>query len=214
MSKLTYTIVTAPLASIETPLLAVALTEGTAVPASLAPLDQATGGVLGRAIASGDFSGKRDDTSLLYPAGGKAQRILLVGMGKVAEVTRNSVRRAAAVAAKRGRALGAKQLSFSVASEARKGTTALELGQAIAEGAGQGAWAFTELKAAPEQPKAEVESVAIVCEAREAKEVGAGQRIGEAIGAGQRLARYLQMQPGNVCTPTYLAEQARRRLCA
>jgi leucyl aminopeptidase len=210
MSKLTYTIVTTPLASIETPLLAVALTEGSAVPTSLAPLDQAAGGVLGRAIASGDFSGKRDDTSLLYPAGGKTQRILLVGMGKLAEVTRNSIRRAAAVAAKRARALGAKQFGFSVASEARKATTALELGQAIAEGAGQGAWAFTELKAAPEQPKAEVEAVAIVCEARETNDVGAGQRIGEAIGAGQRLARYLQMQPGNVCTPTYLAEQARR----
>jgi leucyl aminopeptidase len=210
MSRLTHTIVTAPVAAVETPLLALAIAEGSAVPASLAPLDQAAGGVLGRALSSGDFSGKRDETSLLYPAGGKAQRILLVGMGKLADVTRASIRRAAAVAGKRARALGAKQLSFSVASEARKATTAVELGQAVAEGAGQGTWAFTELKAAPEQPKPEVEAIAIVCDAREAKDVGAGQRIGEAIGAGHQLARYLQMQPGNVCTPIYLADQAKR----
>ncbi len=209
MSKPSIAVVTTPLAAIETPLLAIALAEGTAVPASLAALDQAAGGALGRAITSGDFAGKRDETSLLYPAGGKAQRILLVGMGKPADVTRNSIRRAAAVAAKRARALGAKQLSIAVASEARKATTALELGQAVAEGTGQGAWAFTELKLPPEQPKPELESVAIVSDAREAKDAGAGQRIGEAIGAGHQLARYLQMQPGNVCTPAYLANQAK-----
>ena len=210
MSKPAIEVVTTPLAALDTPLLALAIAEGTGVPASLAALDQAGGGVLGRAIASGDFSGKRDETSLLYPAGGKTQRILLVGMGKPAEVTRTSIRRAAAVAAKRARALGAKQLSVGVAAEARKATTAVEIGQAVAEGVGQGAWAFTELKAASEKPKPEVETVAIVCEARESKDVAAGQRIGEAIGAGHQLARYLQMQPGNVCTPAYLANQAKR----
>jgi leucyl aminopeptidase len=210
MSNPAIAVVTTPLATLETPLLAIAVAEGAGVPASLAALDQAAGGVLGRALTSGDFSGKRDETSLLYPGGGKAQRILLVGMGKPAEVTRNSMRRAAAVAAKRARALGAKQLSVAVASEARKATTAFEVGQAVAEGAGQGAWAFTELKRAPEPPKPELETVSIVCETRESKDVAAGQRIGEAISAGHQLARYLQMQPGNVCTPEYLATQAKR----
>ena len=81
MSNPTSSIVTAPLADIETPLLAVALTESGAVPDSLASFDQATGGALTRAIASRDFKGKRDETVVLYPAGGKAQRVLLVGLG-------------------------------------------------------------------------------------------------------------------------------------
>jgi leucyl aminopeptidase len=42
------------------------------------------------------------------------------------------------------------------------------------------------------------------------KEVAAGQRVGDAVAAGQRLTRYLQMLPGNVCTPTYLAERAKQ----
>src|SRR6266516_4748359 len=109
MSKMTGTTLTAPLAQIETPLLAVALAQGGAVPASLAELDRATGGVVARAITSGDFKGKRDETALLYPSGAKPQRLLLVGLGKTGEVTRAGNRRAAAVAAKRARALGAPQ---------------------------------------------------------------------------------------------------------
>src|SRR5213083_944464 len=210
MSEITSTLATAPLAQVETPLLAVALAQGPALPASLAELDRAAGGGLARAIASGDFKGKRDDSLLLYPSGGKAQRILLVGVGKSGEVTRSSIRRAAAVAAKRARALGATQLAFAVAPEARNNLAAKDLGQVIVEGAGQGAWTFTELKAAPDDPKPDVETVAIVCDPKEATQVAAGQKVGDGIAAGHRLARYLQMQPGNVCTPSYLADRAKQ----
>src|SRR5213076_1203233 len=82
------------------------------------------------------------------------------------------------------------------------------------EGTAQGAWAFTELKAAPDEPKAEVEAVAIACDAKEVKAVGAGERLGEAIAAGHFLARYLQMLPGNVCTPSYLADRAKQLAAA
>src|SRR5213595_405222 len=214
MSEITSTLATAPLAQVETPLLAVALAQGPALPASLAELDRAAGGGLARAIASGDFKGKRDDSLLLYPSGGKAQRILLVGVGKSGEVTRSSIRRAAAVAAKRARALGATQLAFAVAPEARNNLAAKDLGQVIVEGAGQGAWTFTELKAAPDDPKPDVETVAIVCDPKEATQVAAGQKVGDAIAAGHRLARDLQMQPGNVCTPSYLADQAKQLAAA
>ena len=196
MSDLTSSIVTTPLEGIVTPLLAIAVPQGSTVPASLGALDRATGGALARAITSGDFKGKRDETLLLYPTEtGKAQRFLLVGLGKAGDVTRTSVRRAAAVAA-----------------EGRNGTTARDVAQAIVEGAAQGAWAFTELKASPpaDEPRAEVEAVAIVCEPREATEAAAGQRLGDAIAAGHRLTRYLQVLPGNVCTPAYLADQAKR----
>lgn len=207
---MTSSVTASALAQVETPLLAVALTEGSALPASLAELDRTSGGVLARAVTSGDFKGKRDETVLLYPGGGKAQRILLVGMGKSGAVTRSSVRRAAAVGAKRARALGTRQLAFAVAPEARNGVAAKDLGQVVAEGAAQGAWAFTELKAAPEDPKPEVESVVIVCDPKEAEDVASGQKIGDAVAAGHRLTRYLQMLPGNVCTPSYLADRAKQ----
>src|SRR5881409_965243 len=211
MSKMTSGVASAPLSQVETPLLAVALAQGSVVPGSLAELDRAAGGVVARAITSGDFKGKRDETTLLYPGSAKPARVLLVGLGKPGDVTRNAIRRAAAVAAKRARALGAKQLAFAVALESRNGVSARDLGQVAVEGVAQGAWAFTELKkAAPDEAKPDVESVTIVCDQAEAKDVTAGRRLGDAVAAGHRLTRYLQMLPGNVCTPSYLAERAKQ----
>src|SRR5213076_3360498 len=184
MFKMTSGVASAPLAQVDAPLLAVALGQGSVLPTSLADLDRAAGGVVARVITSGDFKGKRDETTLLYPTGAKADRVLLVGLGKPGEVTRNAIRRAAAVAAKRARA------AF--------------------EGAAQGDWAFTELKATPDEPKPDVEGVTLVCDPKEMKEVAAGQRVGDAVAAGHRLTRQLQMLPGNVCTPSYLAERAKQ----
>src|SRR5947208_1747787 len=159
MPKITSGVASAPLSQVDTPLLAVAVAQSSAVPASLADLDRAAGGVVARVIASGDFKGKRDETTLLYLSGAKPGRVLLVGLGKPGEVSRNTIRRAAAVAAKRARALGAKQLAFTVVPEARNGVSARDLGQAAVEGVAQGAWAFTELKATPDEPKPEVEGL-------------------------------------------------------
>jgi len=201
------TVAATPLAQVETPLLAVAVSQGTSLPASLADLDRAAGGVLARALGAGDYKGKRDETLLVY-GGGKAQRILLVGVGKPGDVTRSALRRAAAVAAKRARAIGATAFAFAVATEARGGISAGELGQVTVEGAAHGGWQFTELKQPGEDPKPELEAVTLLVDAADASDAEAGRRVGDAIAAGHRLTRGLQMQPGNVCTPSYLADQA------
>ncbi len=201
---------TSPLET-ETPLLAVAVTTVAGeLPASLADIDKAAGGALARACASGDFKGRRDETTLVYPAGGKAQRILLVGMGKPADVTRNALRRAAAVAAKRARGLGAKQFAFTITAEARNKVSARDLGQVVAEGAAQGGWGFIDMKRPSEELRPAVEGVQLLVSAAEAKVAEAGRAIGAAVAEGQRLTRWLQVQPGNVCTPTFLGEQAAR----
>ena len=200
---------TKPLAQVETPLLAVALVAGGELPASLTELDRAAGGVVARALASGDFKGKRDEMLLLYPTAGTAQRLLLVGVGKAAEVTRTALRRAAAVAGKRARTLGATTFAFAVAPESRNDVSARDLGQVVAEGAAHGAWIFNEFKQlSNDEPRREVAAVDLVVDAKESKDAEAGRQLGAAIAAGAHLARTLQMEPGNVCTPRYLAERA------
>jgi leucyl aminopeptidase len=63
------------------------------------------------------------------------------------------------------------------------------------------------MKLPPEQPKATLErSTVLAPEDRAVMEPG-WQR-GAAIGAGQAYARGLQVLPGNLCTPTFLAERA------
>jgi leucyl aminopeptidase len=192
-------------AGFETPLLAVAVARG-AIPPSLATLDQATGGALGRLFAAGDFSGKKDEAALIYPPG-PAARVLLVGLGKLDESSRTTIRRAASVAAKRARSLGVPRAAFHLAPEALGSVSPAEAGQAIAEGLAQGAWQFSEMKRPPEEKKPALERIDVLAPTN-TDAIKSGHRIGAAIGAGQTLARGIQVLPGNVCTPSYVARTA------
>ncbi len=196
---------TAP-AAFETPLLGVAVPQGSTLPASLGELDRVTGGALGRLYAAGDFSGKRDETAVLYPQG-PAGRIVLVGLGKIEASAPPDVRRAAAILAKRARSLGASSGAFHLAAEGRGALPQRDVGQFAAEGLAQGAWIFTEMKKPPEEPKPVLGHFTILAPDATA-EVEAGHRVGAAIGAGQTLTRGLQVLPGNLCTPTFLGKTA------
>lgn len=210
MSFITSVLATAP-ENHQTPLLAVAVARG-GLPASLSALNQATGGALERVFASNDFSGKKDETAVLYP-GGKAARVLLIGMGKAEELTHGSLRRAAAVAAKRARTLGVDSASFHVPREAWGKSGAHEVGQASAEGLAQGAWQFVDMKQPPEDKKPLLGRCDILSPT-ETSEVSAGHAIGAAIAAGHVYARGLQVLPPNVCTPTFLGDRARELAAA
>ena len=188
----------------ETPLLALALTRGP-LPASLAALDKQTGGAIGRVLSSGDFTGKRDETAVLYPSG-PAARVLLIGLGKAEEVDRGAIRRAAAIAAKRARSLGVARAAFHLPGDASGTVSLRDAGQAIAEGLAQGAWQYNEMKK-PEEKKAPLELMEVL--SLDGTELSQGHTRGQAIGAGQTFARSIQVLPGNVCTPTFVAERAR-----
>ncbi|HEU4588650.1 MAG TPA: leucyl aminopeptidase [Gemmatimonadales bacterium] len=196
---------TAP-ATFQTPLLGIAVPQGNTLPASLAAVDRAAGGLLDRLYASGDFSGKRDETAVVYPAG-PANRILLVGLGKVEGDARPDIRRAAATVAKRARILGAPSGGFYVAPEGRGALKWNDVGRQAGEGLAQGAWVYTDLKRPPEEKKAELTSFTVLAPDAKA-EVEAGHRVGAAVGAGQSFTRGLQVLPGNICTPTYLGNVA------
>ncbi len=192
-------------AGFATPLLAVLVPSGP-LPASLAALDTASGGMLGRLYAAGDFAGKRDELALLHP-NGPTSRVLLVGVGKAAEVSRTALRRGAAAAAKRARVLGVPSLALHLTSEARGTVSAEDAGQVLAEGLAYGAWHYPDLKRPPEEPKPPLEQATILAPTDTAG-IQAGHRTGAAVAAGQTLTRGLQVLPGNSCTPTYLASQA------
>jgi leucyl aminopeptidase len=196
-------VVRAAPAGYQTPMLAIAVVRGT-LPRSLVELDGGAGGALQRLSSAGDFSGRRDETALIYPPG-PAGRILLVGMGKAEEVNRSAIRRAASVAAKRMRTLGVTHGAFHLPAESRGEVSQAEAGQAIGEGLAQGAWQFLEMKRPGDDRKPPLERVDVLADDDAFAE---GHRIGAAIGAGQTLARGIQVLPGNVCTPTYVGRAA------
>ncbi|MBI4499683.1 MAG: leucyl aminopeptidase [Gemmatimonadetes bacterium] len=199
-----------PLERLTAPVLAVGLgsqiVDGK-VPSSLLGLDSQLQGAMSRVLESGDFKGERDDFVAIYPSKGP-KRVLLIGLGKPAEITRAVLRRAAAIAARKTIALGIEHLAFYVPHESRGGVPPVVVGQVLTEGAAHGAWQFKELKATDDK-RAKLKSFEIIGAREERGDLERGRRIGAAIGIGQKLARNLQMLPGNVCTPTYLTEIAR-----
>jgi leucyl aminopeptidase len=191
----------------DTPLLILLLgaDAATHIPPSLDPLDATLGGALGRTLAARDFRGGRDET--LFLAGGTtgARRLLLVGLGKAADRPL-SLRRAAALAARRANSLGVGSVALYAGS-----LTPAEIEQ-IAVGLQLGPWEYADLKTPPteEDRRAPLTSATILVDAAAPGVAAAESAVGaaRAIGAGYDVARRLAMMPGNVCTPALLADTA------
>jgi leucyl aminopeptidase len=193
----------------DTELLALAVVKGSKkLAGSLAALDKALGGSVARSLAVGDMRGEAADEVMLYGAKTGPKRVLLLGVGKASDVTPEVVRRLAARAVRAAEKLRLESLSVSldglpgVADEARA--------QAAAEGAALAAWRFRELKAPSEdEPVVDVRAVTFLG-AGDVEDLETGAMTGAIIARAVNLARTLQSRPGNLATPTHLAEEATR----
>jgi leucyl aminopeptidase len=185
-------------AALDVPLLVVALASGDGLDDRLTALDGSLGGALARFLDRRDFRAGRDET--LHLAGGSAgpARVLLVGLGKVAERA-SALRRAGALAARQAGRMGVGRLAFYA------GTLAREETEAAAVGLAAGAWEYTDTKT----PAPEEERRAPLTEAAIVAADDRGLENGRAIAEGHALARTLGMMPGNLCTPEFLADTAR-----
>jgi leucyl aminopeptidase len=188
----------------DTPLLVVALPPDASSDA-LRPLDSALGGAVDRTLKRKDFRGGRDET--LHLAGGSTgpQRVLLVGLGKGDRVM--ALRRAATLAGRRAHGMGVGSLTFFAGALAER-----EVEQ-IAVGLQLGAWEYNDLKTQPpeEDRRAPLSSVTVMLGDPQLPIADAERAVSaaRAIGAGYDIARRAAQMPGNLCTPDYLAEQAR-----
>jgi leucyl aminopeptidase len=192
-----------------TPLLAVGVFQGTTAPTeSLIMLDDLLGGLISRALRQGDMKGRADEEVLLYGRDGGPERVLLLGLGKPEALTGETVRRMAGRLVRAAERIGVESASLSLGGLER---LAPEIAaQAAAEGAALAAWRFTELKAPDEErPFVRVRAVDLVCSGDD-DAFGRGTLAGAAIARGENLARTLQSRPGNLATPSHLAEEASR----
>lgn len=212
------TVVPADVAAFETPLLAVELFEGDEPLAGLAgELDERLGGRIADVRRRGDFRGKQGETLLLYPAPGAlaAERLLLVGLGRRDELDLERLRRAAATAVKEAARLRVPRVASTLhhGAQVAERIDPVAAARAAAEGAVLGAYRFTEMKSRPENDEAPApvaEFVILERDGERARQREAGVRVGMAVARGENLARTLGNLPGNVATPSYLAETAAR----
>ncbi len=181
--------------------------------ASQEALDELVGGGLTRARDRGDFRGRDsdDDFALFHRDGDGPQRMLFVGMGKVEKADRETVRKLAGRAVRRAEALSVTELHLVVPALVGEEDGAFEAVRAGAEGIHLAAFDFRELKTPGEgddAPKPLVDRALLSVDGDAGSGLDEAIRVGSAFGAGENLARVLQFRPGNVATPSHLAEVA------
>ena len=155
-------------------------------------------------LSDGDFSGKPNETTLLYGQKGRAPRLLLVGLGERDTATPEKLRRAAATVARRARVLELLEVAFSL--PALPDVDTREAARAAAEGAGLGLYRFVKHKSAANGH--ELETFWLVADEGALEEAQTGAEIGEKVARGATLARDFANEPSNVATPEYLAQRA------
>jgi leucyl aminopeptidase len=169
--------------------------------------DAALDGCLGRLAASREFSGKINTTRLLHSLGRlAAERLLLVGLGKRAELDHERLRQAAGTAVQALR--NARVATFSSALHlAAPLPRALE---AVTVGTILGSYAFEQYKTKEMDQRFGFDGMCLLLEkGSDAEAARSLIERSEIVCRGVRLARDLVTQPGNVVTTGYLADTAR-----
>ncbi len=184
-------------------LLAVALHEGPLAAGSpAASLDRATQGAVKALLTSGDFAARAGETAVLYAAGVKAKRVLLVGLGPAKELTERRVLTAAASASRRARDLAAGTVALALPDALGEHTQWL---RAAAEGLVLGHHRHTAYLSSSKSPLERAEIVlGRAATAADRAAVAVGVTRAEAVG----LARDLASTPGQDLVPAQLAERA------
>lgn len=175
-------------------------------------IDKLSTGYLTRRLKNGDVMGEIGQSLMLHEVPGiRADRVLLVGCGRQKDFTPARLKKAVAAAIgllNSGPAVEAVFClsGFEPANHGLYGTL-----RDVITAAEDRVYRFDELKSDPEAPKRPLRRLTFFLSDR--RQLTTAERAiahGKAIGQGVSLAKTLGNLPGNICTPSYLADQAKK----
>jgi len=186
------------------------LLEGRKLTASGRELQQATGKTLAAFLRKFDVSGAFGESGTLYDIKGSfTQRVMLIGAGDVKKLTLHSLRRLASKAARSLNKGGARDVSFYLPELIVKGATLADKVRAVAEGIWLGLYTFDKYQTKKKGNTRALRSVTVMLASqRDLDEAETALARARAVCSGTLFARDLGNEPGNVCTPEFLGEQA------
>ncbi|AEV27865.1 leucyl aminopeptidase [Azospira sp. APE16] len=178
------------------------------LPAEL--LDNAARSYISDIIRRGDMEGKLGSTLLLHNVPGTlCDRVLLVGLGKEKEFREKEYCQAVRTAVKTLNETGSFDgVVFLTEIPVKKRTVSWRVRQAAIV-AQETVYRFDQLKSKKDEVRRPLRKLTFAVERRnELTPAEEALNQGLAIAEGMALAKNLGNLPGNLCTPTYLAEQA------
>ncbi|MDH3900422.1 MAG: leucyl aminopeptidase [Gammaproteobacteria bacterium] len=172
--------------------------------------DKTTRGLLTGLMKDGEMDGKCGQTLLVhYPRGTRCERALLVGCGKQREFSDSQYRQATAAAANAVNTSGATDaVSYLADLDVPDRDTYWKVCNMVEITTGQ-LYQPDAMKSRKNKTSRPMRRLAINVGRSATDSAHQALVDGQAIAAGVELARVLGDLPGNVCTPAYLASQAR-----
>ncbi len=172
-------------------------------------LDKASGGLINAALNGGDIAPKQGSTLLLPASDLPCGRILLVGCGARDSFDRKGFSKAISSAMATLKNKPYARLVVYMTMETVRQASPLQLGKITAATWHSVNYSFTQMKSKPGEEAKTPETIVIAAHGSKAAAVRKGANEGQALGLGMQLGRDLANLPGNVCTPSYLAKEAR-----
>jgi len=203
-----FEIINAGVETLETECIVVALeAEGQLCPSAQA-IDTAADGYLSELVENGDISGKAGEQLLLFRVPGiQARRVLLVGLGKEDERKDRHYRKLVKGITATLKQSAIRSVVFALDGKASELDDPYRETRQLVEWISAGFYQYDETKSKKADP-VRLEHVMIRLDEQDV-ELGEGALLdGVAIANGVDTAREVGNLPGNICTPTYLAERA------
>ena len=174
-------------------------------------IDRVSNGYLSDIIRRGDMEGKTGTSLLLHNVPNTlCDRVLLVGLGKEREFRENEYRRAIKTAIKTLNDTGSMEAVIYITElNVRRRSVEWRVEQAVLV-AMESVYRFDRLKSKQEEVRRPLRKLTLSVQRR--NEIGPCEdaaRRGQAVAQGMNLAKDLGNLPGNICTPSYLADQAK-----
>ena len=197
--------------SCQTDCVVVGIHEARALGAAAQSLDRASKGAVREWLANGDAEGKTGSTRMLYGLPGvEAKRVLLVGLGDAKKLDARNWLTAVRSAVSAVSESGAKNAVFFLTEAPVQRRDAAWKVRQFAMAAAEVLYRFDQMKSTKPAPRPLAKITVGVPAKKDAPGAEKALKEGQAIAAGMSLTRDLGNLPGNVCTPSYLAEQAVR----
>ena len=205
-----YSIETLPLDKLQTDCIIIGIYENKKVSPSAGAVNSLTQGVITHLIERGDITGKNSETLLInYIPNSSINRILLVGLGEKNKITPKLYRKALASTISTIKKAQIKSANCTLMEIDVDNCNEQWKTRQIIEVFNDAAYQYQQTHSAK---KSDIKLEKIQIHTTEETEVQAklGLQQGVAIAQGIETTKYLADLPGNICTPGYLAEQAKK----
>ncbi|MDY7563576.1 leucyl aminopeptidase [Pseudomonas sp. RTC3] len=195
--------------TLKTATLVVAVTEDRTLSDAATKLDTLSGGAITAALKRGDLPGKVGQSLLLHTLPNlKAERVLLVGVGKETELSDRQFRKVVTGALNVLKGLGGSDAVIALGDLAVKSRDTYGKVRLLVETLADGEYVFDRFKSQKAEPRA-LKKITLLTSKAALADTERAATHAAAIATGMAFTRDLGNLPPNVCHPSYLAEEAK-----